>query len=545
MGIHLGGFALAALAIGALLCLSSRDLRAEDGSANGSDTSAGTTGAADASERSSVNDPESGQPDGAAQTDPASAASSGSAAPAGNAATAATQKGFWARLAQAYYDDWHPSTASTDVPKYRGFPMPESNPPYPFNVWPIGGTEWIGYPNATSYPLTTALYGSKSWQWLKKANIQIYGWANAGMNLSTSTQSQGGKYANAPAAYNQIPNSIQLDQLTLYIERVPDTVQKDHVDWGFRFTGLYGLDYRFTTADGYFSQQLLHAKPDGTLGNQYGADPVMFYLDFYFPHVADGMILRVGRYISLPDIEAQLAPNNYTYTHSLTYTYDCYTQTGANATIKFSNLFTFQAGISPGCDTSAWKPSAQWTGNLCGQFTFRDGQDDIYLCANSLNGGKYAYNNLAAYYATWYHKINDKWHADFESWYQYESHTPNIFNPAAAYLLITNADGAWCKTADELTCYAPEWTILNYTNRQLKAHDFISLRDEFFDDLRGQRTGVKGRYIEDGISWNHWIGSTVVLRPELRWEHNFDNPAYDGATRHSQFMFAADVIWFY
>jgi hypothetical protein len=58
------------------------------------------------------------------------------------------------------------------------------------------------------------------------------------MNLSTSTQVEGGKYANALAAYNQIPNSIQLDQLTLYIERVPDTVQTDHFDWGFRFTGL-------------------------------------------------------------------------------------------------------------------------------------------------------------------------------------------------------------------------------------------------------------------------------------------------------------------
>jgi hypothetical protein len=80
---------------------------------------------------------------------------------------------------------------------------------------------------------------------------------------------------------------------------------------------------------------------------------VMFYLDFYFPHVADGMILRLGRYISLPDIEAQLAPNNYTYTHSLTYTYDCYTQTGANATIKLSDHWTVQLGLSPGCETAA------------------------------------------------------------------------------------------------------------------------------------------------------------------------------------------------
>jgi len=452
--------------------------------------------------------------------------------------------GFFSRLAKAYYDDWHPGPDG-DASKYRGYPPPESNPPYPFAVWPIGGTPWIGYNNATSYPLTTALQNGPNGDWWKKWNIQIYGWANAGFNFSTSTQAVGGKYANSPMGYNQIPNSIQLDQLTLYIERTPDTVQTDHFDWGFRFTNLYGLDYRFTTADGYFSQQLLHQKPDGTLGNQYGYDPVMFYIDLYFPHVAEGMILRLGRYISLPDIEAQLAPNNYTYTHSLTYTYDCYTQTGANATIKFSEHFTFQAGISPGCETAAWKPSAQWTGNFCEQFEWREANDNLYFCQNSINKGQYGYNNLAAYYITWYHKINDKWHTATESWYQYESHTPNIFNPAAASLIILNTNGAWCKTELQVTCYAPEWSVLNYTNRQLKKKDFISFRNEVFDDLRGQRTGVKGVYIEDGISWNHWIGSTIVLRPELRWEHNFDNLAYDGFHRHSQFMFASDIIWFF
>src|ERR1700722_11144481 len=300
--------------------------------------------------------------------------------------------GFFSRLAKAYYDDWHPGPDG-DPAKHRGYDPPESNPPYPFAVWPIGGTPWIGYNNATSYPLTTALQNGPNGDFWKKWNIQIYGWANAGFNFSTSTEAVGGKYANAPMGYNQIPNSLQLDQVTLYIERTPDTIQTDHFDWGFRLTNLYGLDYRFTTAQGYFSQQLLHYKPDGTLGNQYGYDPVMFYIDLYFPHVAEGMVLRLGRYISLPDIEAQLAPNNYTYTHSLTYTYDCYTQTGANATVKLSNHWTIQAGISPGCDTSAWKPSAQWTGDVCLQYNWREMKDNIYACANSINKGDYAYNN--------------------------------------------------------------------------------------------------------------------------------------------------------
>ena len=454
-------------------------------------------------------------------------------------------RNFFQRLARAYWDDWHPSPTGGAEAPYRGDPAPVSSPPFPFSVWPIGGTVWIGYPNATSYPLTQAIYGSEHGDWLKKANIQLYGWVDLGMNISTSHD---GTYANAPAAYPQVANAVTLDQYTFYIERVPDTVQTDHFDWGFRLTNLYGFDYRFTTANGYFSQQLLNnPKRDGTIGNKMGYDPVMAYVDLYFPEVGQGMDLRIGRYISLPDIEAQLAPNNYSYTHSLTYTYDCYTQTGANATIKWNNHWTTQFGISGGCEASPWSPVAKLTGNFCLGYTWAQGGDNVYVCANSINDGKYSYNNLAAYYATWYHKFSShpKWHMAWESWYQYESHTPNVNNPAAASLILTNANGAVCDRADELTCFAPEWATVYYVSRQIGRRDALIARNEYFDDMKGQRTGFKTRYSEHGISWNHWIGTTLVFRPELRYDVAYDTPAYDSGLKKHQLMFAADMIWFY
>jgi len=467
-------------------------------------------------------------------------------APATNVA-----KGFWKRLGQAYWDDWHPPAVAAVAPPapgaepaYRGDPPPFTNPPFPFAVWPIGGTPWIGYNNATQYPLTTALQTGPHGDWWKKANVQIYGWADLGMNISTSSARP---YGNLPAAYAEVPNTFQLDQATLYIERTPDTIQTDHFDWGFRFTNLYGLDYRFTTADGYFSQQLLNnPKSNGSIGNKYGYDPVMMYADLYFPHVADGLDVRIGRYISLPDIEAQLAPNNYTYTHSLTYTYDCYTQTGINGTVKLSNHWTIQAGLSAGCEASPWAPDRHLTGNVCVAYTFHQGRDNWYTCANSLNSGKYDYNNLSAYYTTFYHKFGDsKWHFDVESWYQYMKDTPNVNNPAAASLLVTNSNGAYCNNATELTCFAPEWAMVGYLNYQINGKNFISVRNEFMDDIKGQRTGFATKYSEHMISWNHWIGSTIVFRPELRYEHSYDTPAYNNGTKKSQLMFAGDVILFY
>ncbi len=89
--------------------------------------------------------------------------------------------------------------------------------------------------------------------------------------------------------YNIVPNKLELSQVILIFERQTDSDQTDHMDWGFKATNLYGIDYRYTTAKGWFSDQLLKHN------HLYGYDPLQLYFDIYFPHVAQGMILRVGR----------------------------------------------------------------------------------------------------------------------------------------------------------------------------------------------------------------------------------------------------------
>jgi hypothetical protein len=457
----------------------------------------------------------------------------GQSAPDPGASQPVEIPGFWKRLAAAYHDDWHPApAASTDpTPAFRGDPTPIDQPPYPFAVWPYGGSPTIGQPDTNVPPLMQALYSGRHGEAWKNSRIKIYGWGNVGFNVSSSNK---GGYANAPAAYYQRPNTIQLDQATLYIERVPDTVQTDHFDWGFRLTQLYGFDYRFTTAKGIFSDQLLGAN------NKYGYDPVMAYIDLYWP-VLSGLNVRVGRYISLPDIEAQLAPNNYTYSHSLLYGIDPYTQSGMNATLKLNNHWMVQAGVSAGNDVAPWARGARPTLDACVGYSWRQSQDNIYMCVNSLNSNRYAYNNLGAYYGTYYHKFNARWHTATESWYMYEKDVPSIFGSLP---IETNANGAYCANGEQ-SCYAPEFAILNYVEREIDKKNYITIRNEFVDDIKGQRTGYKTRYSEHTVGWGHWIGSTLLLRPELRFDHAYDMAAFDNGTKKSQFVAAGDVIFFY
>lgn len=451
-----------------------------------------------------------------------------------NAATP-DPKGFFKRFADAYVQDWKGTAAPAPTPPFRGDPAPESSPPYPFSVWPYGGSPVIGQPWTNAYPLMDAIWSGPHGEAWQASGIQIYGWLNFGANISTSNR---GGYNNFPEAYDERADSIQPDQEVLYIERQPDTVQTDHVDWGFRLSNLWGIDYRFTTSKGIFSNQLLGKN------QEYGYDPVMAYFDVYIPNVAEGMDIRIGRYISLPDIEAQLAPNNYTYSHSLLYTFDCYTQTGINTTTKLSDHWLLQVGVSPGCDTAPWTKDAKLTLNACLGYTFRGGADNIYTCDNSLNSGKYAYNNIQAFYTTWYHKFNSKWHSSTEAWYQYERDVPNVLN-ANAPPPETNANGAICNTTTQLTCYAPDWAVVNYLERQFSSKDYLTIRNEYFDDMKGQRTGFRSKYTEHLIGWGHWLGTTVLLRPELRFERSYDVAAYDDGTKKNQVTLAGDIIYFF
>lgn len=458
---------------------------------------------------------------------------------------------FFHRLLKAYRDDWKakddPVAAS---PVRRGYAAPVEGPPFPFSDWPYGGSPVIGAPWTQSSPFMQAVWSGPHGEWWKKSGLQIYGWFNAGCNVSTSHKS---RYANFPEAYSEVADACIPDQQVLYIERQPDTVQTDHFDWGFRVTNLYGLDYRFTTAKGYFSRQLLGKN------YEYGYDPVMAYVDLYFPQIADGMNVRIGRYISLPDIEAQLAPNNYTYSHSILYTFDAYTQTGINTTTRLNNHWMIQLGLSAGNDVGPWvgEPDAKPTFNGCVGFTRQQGRDNHYACVNSLNSGKYAYNNLQSVYYTWYHKFGDSpWHTATEWWYMWEKNVPNVglsAPPAAATLLIPGANGAFCDNPTALTCTAPEQAVVNYVERQFSKHNYMTIRNEFVDDVAGQRTGTKTKYSEHLFGWGHWIGTTVLLRPEIRFEHSYTRPAYDSpclpcglpGTKKSQLTIASDAIFFF
>jgi hypothetical protein len=463
-----------------------------------------------------------------------------------------------------------------------GSSAPQSTPPYPFAEWPYGGSTAIGVtrPNSVDSPLMVALSNTELGKAMNASHVQVYGWINVGGNLSTNTLKPGG---NWPSSYMYTPNTIQLDQAVLYVERLPDTVQTDHIDWGFRFSTMYGENYRYTTSFGAMSYQLLNHN----LVN--GIDFPMVYGELYIPWVSEGLLLRLGRFISVPDIEAQLAPNNYMYSHSLTYTFDNYTNWGLQATQAINKNWFIQYGVVIGTDTAVWHwgqtvpnpfPNVVFPGSTMPKdpgakpaYTFGirwqsdSGDDNVYLVADAINDGTWGYNNLQWYGITWYHKFDDRWHFAWETYTLSQKGVLNARNPTAQaivaaggfplgppFMFFNTPALAQCSNVNVVTCTARVYTSVMYINYKFNSLNNISLRLEYYHDEEGQRSGTATRYAEVGLGWQHWLSPQIEFRPEVTYYRSFNAPAFNGnlnqgiipavaPTKGFMWLAAADIIW--
>lgn len=448
-------------------------------------------------------------------------------APAGNNGCS---QGFLTRLETAYREDARPADPNAAEAPRRAMVSPLDSPPFPDGEWQLGGVAApVGVPVAYGqFPLQKALSCTRLGSWMQRRRIEINGWINPSVNLSSSS------FSNYPLAYATRPNRAEFDQLVFNITRVEDTVQQDHVDWGFNLSTLYGYDYHYTVTKGVFSGQLLdHPDANQPLpGKVYGIDPMLFYVDLYLPAVAQGMVIRMGRYLSLPDIEAQFSPQNYLVTHSILYTVDPYTQTGILTTTRLGRQWTLQLGINAGNDTAPWNRSARPTLQACVRWVSASGDDMLYPCVNSWNTFDYNYNNVQMYVVTWGHRFSAHVHTQTEAYYMYGRNIAG-FGPGGE----PGVPGS-----SPYPGKAAEYGVVNYLNVEMDSGNMLSFRNEFYDDTKGQRTGYATRYSSHTLGLTHWVSPDFEIRPELRYERSYDVNAYDGGKKNYQLVALVDAI---
>ena len=143
-------------------------------------------------------------------------------------------------------------SAPDSVPLPRRAPPPALDSVFPSSEFlgtdgqaPMG----VNDNNYAQYPLEQYLWSKCPV--LRENRIRIYGWINPSFNVSTSRNS------NFPLSYAVPPTKCIWTKLCYVSNAYLTRCNRNTPDWGFRLTSMYGEDYRFTTAKGWFSSQLL------------------------------------------------------------------------------------------------------------------------------------------------------------------------------------------------------------------------------------------------------------------------------------------------
>lgn len=450
-----------------------------------------------------------------------------------------TTDGFFHRFWHAYHEEFYTPAKSepSEAPQAESF---RRALPAPFSS-PFPSTEWQGFPlvglppGDAAYPLMKAIYGGSYGDVIKESRIKTYGWINASGNFSTS------KDSNTPSAYWVKPNSFVLNQGLIRFERELVTAQTDHVDWGFRSTHFYGIDYRYTTAGGFFSDQLF------VHNRLYGYDPTEQYFQFYVPQVAEGMIITLGRWIATPDIETQFAPDNYMATHSLQFAIDVYTQTGMMATVMLNKQWTIQAALHAGADMAPWYEGAVPTGMFGVRWVSQDNRDSIYTVLNTINSADFQYfslrgvpaghHNYNIFQSTWQHKFNDEVLTKTEGYIMWERNAAVGGTPSIGPFQFNTGGGLGATVPGISLTYG----FLNYTLFKLSDSTFMTLRNEWMKDENGTRYGFPGNYTSNSIGFTYNFNSVLQLRPEIGFYRNWNTGAFDNGARQNMLMGGFDI----
>jgi hypothetical protein len=442
---------------------------------------------------------------------------------------------FAGRLYQAYVDEWTGNLESSPDQPRRALPSPWDSPPYPSSEYQ--GYPLIGVPSSPKeYPLMKAMRGTTLGGAMRERRIKAYGWVNGSYNWSTNENS------NMPTSYWIVPRSIVMNQTVFRLEREVDSVQTNHIDVGFRATALYGIDYRYMTAGGWLSDQLLKH-------NQlYGFDPTEMYVDTYVPWVAQGVTFRLGRWIACPDIETQFAPDNYLGTHSILFTFDTYTQTGAMATVMLNKQWMVQGAVHAGTDMAPWYQGATPTGMTGVRWVAADNNDSVYLVLNNINTAKYrrfsvdgqqtGHDNFNYVVGTWQHRFTKEIHTKTEGYYMWQRDAVMGGTPSIGPLRSFGGGGG---KGMDLPGLSLAYGVVNYTMFQTSSRDYLTVRNEWWRDERGMRTGFPGHYTSHTVGWSHQFNDVLMIRPEMGYYKNHSNGAFDLGAKTEMFMIGFDT----
>jgi Putative beta-barrel porin-2, OmpL-like. bbp2 len=362
----------------------------------------------------------------------------------------------------------------------------------------------------------------------EESQLRFYGYANPSFNKSQAQNS------NTPVGFQIVPNALELSELTFTLDKPLQFNHQHDAEIGFKLTSLYGIDARFTTMDGVFSNQLYQKNA------LYPFDLPEANLQFYLPEIGNGSILTLGRFSSPADIELPLAPSNYLVSHSLTFNYNMFTLFGATLNTQLNEEWSSLIGMHSGSDIAPWSTQAIPTFIGYVQWTDKAKKDSVWFGISALNNGQYReyHDNLQETSIIWTHRFSDKFFVMTESYYEYQFNARAggscIFGPAETYAL------GGCGPV--IPGYSSSIALVNFIEYQNSERQYWSLRSDYFNDFQGQRSGFATSYFGWTLGTTFLLTPQIKIRPEFRYNLATSLLPFDDGSKGQIFLGLIDFL---
>jgi hypothetical protein len=172
----------------------------------------------------------------------------------------------------------------------------------------------------------------------------------------------------------------------------------------------------------------------------------------------------------------------------------------------------------------------------------------MYTCLNQFNDARFhhfiedgqpaGHDNYNYIVSTWEHRFNKDIHTKTEGYFMWQNNaelggTPSI-GPAKPF-------GGGGGDGMLLPGLSLTYGLLNYSEFAVTRKDYITVRNEWWKDERGMRSGFPGTYTSHTIGIAHYFNSQFFVRPEIGYYRNWTNPAFDLGTKNGIWLYGFDM----
>ena len=189
-----------------------------------------------------------------------------------------------------------------------------------------------------------------------------------------------------------------------------------------------------------------------------------------------------------------------------------------------------------------WTNSSHVTAQTFVGWTSMSNDNSIYAGINPLGSGTYknGHDNLQMVSAVWGLRFNKILHMMTESYYEWEKDAAT--GGSASYGPVRYGAGGGPGIIIPGTSKAIG--AVNYFQILLSDKSYISIRNDYLNDINGWRTGYKTVYSSHTVGFVHYFTNLVFVRPEIRYDRNYNKNIlpYDLGTKKNQLTIAMDMI---